>query len=656
MDDFSWGYTYASSKYPGSAYAHDRDFPPTSDFDVSELSEDVDLELTSDSARGPSSGISSDSEDEDPQEEDDSGFSFSYEGNRTTFFRTSAERGQWKSNPMPTLLQTRKSVPTHSRVATPTLINPLRTISEPAPASSTPQVSPEAPQPLPDHTTLETTSRDILISIPIDPITSSMEDEVESPHTLPSLSSDRESSPDVDIDAPSSPLPPSSPPLSPVSFSVSIMSRSVSPLLFARDSSPLSEVPDDEDAIMEIPGFVEDDVSDLVLILIPLVLKPPKAETQPIQNSNTVNEESDPPATASLLNERETSDALSSPPSISHDNDAPSVLIVPNSSALTTPHPSSAVVEQAVNVDDKASSSSLNKLKTRVHPVVRKKSATLRDKNGVDRCASEMASTSTTAPDAKSKPVKEKRKKETERMVREKERGGEGPIKKKRKVEAEEEEGDVMPSKSQKSKKKMEMDAENVDSNSTHAGLKKKRTMKRDRDSHASTSARTTKRADNSRHLPKVKSIRRSSSAIYSSEDEDDANPSTASTPDSPLDPETAALHSQICGLLIETMAMSRASSLPVSSLFKLVTQDQPSLKTQRSEREWVEIFDRVLHAGEVGRGSGVFGKVESSGKVCFPFLFFLSFILALIHVLTNDFIFSGQREPPLGSSVVLCA
>ena len=71
-------------------------------------------------------------------------------------------------------------------------------------------------------------------------------------------------------------------------------------------------------------------------------------------------------------------------------------------------------------------------------------------------------------------------------------------------------------------------------------------------------------------------------------------------------------------------MAMSRASSLPVSSLFKLVMQDQPSLKTQRSERVWVGIFDRVLHAGEVGRG--VFGKVESSGKVC-SFFFFHSFL-----------------------------
>jgi len=87
-----------------------------------------------------------------------------------------------------------------------------------------------------------------------------------------------------------------------------------------------------------------------------------------------------------------------------------------------------------MNIDDKASSFSLNKAKTRVHPVARKKSVTLRDKNGVHQSASEMASTSpTTAPDANAKPVKEKRKKDMEGvgMVREEERGGEGPIKKK---------------------------------------------------------------------------------------------------------------------------------------------------------------------------------------------------------------------------------
>jgi hypothetical protein len=285
------------------------------------------------------------------------------------------------------------------------------------------------------------------------------------------------------------------------------------------------------------------------------------------------------------------------------------------------------MVEQPMNVDDNRVSSSSNKVKRRVHPFVRKKSATLRDKNGVDRCATEMASTSTTtAPDAKAKSAKEKQKKDAERVMREKERErGEGPIKKKRKVDDEEEDGgDVIPSRGQKSKKSTEMEVENVDSNSMHAGLKKKSNLKRD--GHATTSARTAKRADNNPRPSKTKSNRRSSSPIYSSsedEAEDDTNPpNTTSTPSSPLNPETAALHAQICGLLIETMAMSRASSLPVSSLFKLVMQDQPSLKTQRSEREWVGIFDTVLHAGEVGRGCGVFGKVESSGKVCVLFFF----------------------------------
>ena len=602
-----------ASKYSGSAYIppSDRDFPPTSDFDASELSEDVDQELTSDSAPGPSSGISSDSEDDEPQEE---GFSFSYEGNRTTFFRTSAERGQWKSNPMPskpTLLQTRKSAPTHSRVATPTLINPLRMISEPAPQ-----------QDVPDHALLENTSRDVPISIPM------VDDDVESPHTLPSLSSDRESSLDVDVDTPSSPLPSSSPPLSPMSFSVSIISRSVSPLLFERDSSPLSEVSDEDDAIMDVPELLmSDDVSLQyllqVIILISLVLKPPKTETQliamsPCTTIQSVDEDSHPSvATAPLLDKRETSGPPSfPPPSNSQDDDASSVLIA--SSAPGTPPPPSIVAERVMN-GDVLSSSSNNGVKNRVHPVVvRKKSGTLRDKNGVDRFATAMGSTSTTtAPDAKVKPVKEKRKKDTER-VKEKKQGSVEPVKKKRKVDECDDEGDVMPSRGQKSKK---TEMENVDSISTHAGPKKKRNSKKgDGDVHASTSAKTAKRADNNRRLPKTK---RSLSPTYSSEDEDGAN-SSSKTPDPPLDPETAALHAQICGLLIETMAMSRASSLPVSSLFKLVMQDQPSLKTQRSEREWVEIFDRVLYAGELGRGSGVFGKVESSGKVCF--FFFLSF------------------------------
>ena len=83
-------------------------------------------------------------------------------------------------------------------------------------------------------------------------------------------------------------------------------------------------------------------------------------------------------------------------------------------------------------------------------------------------------------------------------------------------------------------------------------------------------------------------------------------------------DPATVALNAEICGMLIETMALSRASSLPLSSLYKMVMQTQPSLKSQRSESEWLIVFARVLQEGEARHGSGVFGKVESSGKVGF--------------------------------------
>ncbi|GLB45039.1 hypothetical protein LshimejAT787_1901170 [Lyophyllum shimeji] len=83
-----------------------------------------------------------------------------------------------------------------------------------------------------------------------------------------------------------------------------------------------------------------------------------------------------------------------------------------------------------------------------------------------------------------------------------------------------------------------------------------------------------------------------------------------------PKDPETQALDAEICGMLIECMATSRASSLPASTLYKSVMECRPALKAQRSEKEWIAIFERVLHEGEASRGgSGVFGKVESSFK-----------------------------------------
>jgi hypothetical protein len=69
--------------------------------------------------------------------------------------------------------------------------------------------------------------------------------------------------------------------------------------------------------------------------------------------------------------------------------------------------------------------------------------------------------------------------------------------------------------------------------------------------------------------------------------------------------------------MIIEGMATSRASSLPISQIFKIVMQSRPSMKAEKTEKEWRTVFDRILRCGATGSGSGVFGKVDSSYKVC---------------------------------------
>ncbi|KAJ7783825.1 hypothetical protein DFH07DRAFT_789254 [Mycena maculata] len=72
----------------------------------------------------------------------------------------------------------------------------------------------------------------------------------------------------------------------------------------------------------------------------------------------------------------------------------------------------------------------------------------------------------------------------------------------------------------------------------------------------------------------------------------------------------------ELCGMLIECMATSRASSLPMSTLYKTVMQSYPSLKSRGTDRECLEVMERVLESGTVaGGGTGIFGKVQSSTK-----------------------------------------
>ena len=103
---------------------------------------------------------------------------------------------------------------------------------------------------------------------------------------------------------------------------------------------------------------------------------------------------------------------------------------------------------------------------------------------------------------------------------------------------------------------------------------------------------------------------------------EDSAPPTKTDGPASSAAPQDG-LDGEILGMLIESMALSRASSLPVSSLCKSVMQSRPAFKAQKSDKEWTAVFLRVLEGGVVGRGSGIFGKIESSGKASHYFLEF---------------------------------
>ncbi|KAJ7706144.1 hypothetical protein B0H17DRAFT_1035896 [Mycena rosella] len=72
----------------------------------------------------------------------------------------------------------------------------------------------------------------------------------------------------------------------------------------------------------------------------------------------------------------------------------------------------------------------------------------------------------------------------------------------------------------------------------------------------------------------------------------------------------------ELCGMLIECLATSRASSLPMSTLYKTVMQSYPSLKSRGTEHECLELMERILEGGTVtGGGDGVFGKVQNNGK-----------------------------------------
>ena len=188
----------------------------------------------------------------------------------------------------------------------------------------------------------------------------------------------------------------------------------------------------------------------------------------------------------------------------------------------------------------------------------------------------------------------------------------EGSVKKKRKPGASPDpEASTSTSKMPVGKKKSEDDENEKENERLSEAPARKRKRKAVEDDEPEGAGPSTPAPATTSKRSRTRRPKQRASSIYYEAPEDGAY-------DAPVDEETAALHAQVCGMLIEAMAMSRASSLPASALYKLVMQTQPALKSQRTEREWVRVFDRVLHAGEAARGSGMFGKVESSGKVRF--------------------------------------
>ncbi|KAG2355000.1 hypothetical protein BDR07DRAFT_1242354, partial [Suillus spraguei] len=68
----------------------------------------------------------------------------------------------------------------------------------------------------------------------------------------------------------------------------------------------------------------------------------------------------------------------------------------------------------------------------------------------------------------------------------------------------------------------------------------------------------------------------------------------------------------ELTGMLVEALAMSRASSMDPLALRTTITQTHPHLKTKYNKKEWLNLIPTMLEAGR--ERCGMFEKVSSSG------------------------------------------
>lgn len=73
------------------------------------------------------------------------------------------------------------------------------------------------------------------------------------------------------------------------------------------------------------------------------------------------------------------------------------------------------------------------------------------------------------------------------------------------------------------------------------------------------------------------------------------------------LDPQA---RDELSGLLVQAMALSRASSMPASSLFREVVRENPHMSDRRSKEAWLAMIRSVLQC------HAYFGRIEREGLV----------------------------------------
>ncbi|KAG6827964.1 hypothetical protein H0H92_009825 [Tricholoma furcatifolium] len=625
--------------------------------------------------RQHNSSIFTESEDELSMDDDDSFFTST--DVRTTFFRVSAERGQWRFDPPPLRVTAyRQSAP--ARTVSPLLLA-TRTISDPLSSSGPSLPSQILPEERGESLLDATEVPSSLLGLRADS------------SDLPSLTSDTSEYDSgvglpLDEDAPlhshthahahaHSSLPPSSPP--PSSLPASPLMRSISPLSFAPSSpvlppsSPLSfmdslPVEPEEDLQLEVGMDNEATLPAVHPSESPSTDVAPEHEHEADlvdthsdnhcvhavcvsgQNSNMEQDaERDPGRMEPGIDVSAMGAAMGSPTALSAPLSEPEPELKPRLSVDSTAEPSSSgspagadavpdtgaplqpqvlcevtVPSPCEDNGDTAGTSRMENVETEwtIHV---ESQAHAREKAPSKLQERELEALRTKDENGAVEEVR-KRKKDGVSSTG----NGNAPARKKAKVhhvqaaEGMEASGskDVERKKTAKvkTKAKRRLEDEQGEEDENHHNPKsvlpkpkkqrKNTNVERERESSAETSSSSSSSSSSQK--------KSSSSSASTSTSKPKHKPAAPPPQRIAKDPSTQALDDEIRGMLIESLALSRASCLPASALYKSALETRPAMGAERSEKEWMGIIERVLEEGEASTGGcGVFGKVESSFK-----------------------------------------